>query len=64
MATALARRHELLHVVGENDEPDLIVVLDRAERQERADLHRDLALQSLACAEITRRTHIDDEHDG
>ena len=52
MAGALARRHEALHVVREGDQADLVVVGNRAERQQRGNLGRHLALLLELRAEL------------
>ncbi len=62
VATALAGRHELLDPVGEDDEPDLVVVLDGAEGEEGADLHGQLPLHPLAGAEVSRGAHVNHQH--
>jgi hypothetical protein len=59
---ALLGRHELLDHVGREDQPHAVVVLDRAEGAQRADLRGDLGLARAPRAELLARGHVDDEH--
>jgi hypothetical protein len=61
---ALLGRHEALDAVGEEDEADPVVVLDRAEREERRDLGDRLHLGPGGRAEALRGGEVDEEHDG
>ena len=61
---SLAGRHELLHLVGEADEADLVVVLDRRERQRRTDLGDELALELAGGPELLRAAEVHDEQHG
>ena len=58
------RRDEKLHLVGEKNEADLVVVADRAEGEEAGDFRRQFALRLRHAAEISRSADIDHEHDG
>ena len=62
MPAPLARGHELLDAVAEEDQPDLVVVLDRAEGQQGADLHRHIALHAHPGSEIARSAHVHHQH--
>jgi hypothetical protein len=59
---ALLGRHELLDAIGEDDEPDAIVVLDGGEGEQRRHLGGDLALGLLARAEGARAAGVDQQH--
>ena len=58
---ALLGRHELLHLVGEDDEADPIVVADRREGQHRRQLGRQVPLLPHARAEPPRGRHVDQQ---
>ena len=64
VATTLPGRDEFLDVIRENDEPNLVVVLNSAERQERADLYSDFRLESLPRPEVAGSAHVNEEHHG
>ena len=61
---ALLRRHEALDPVGEQDQPDLVVVADGAQREQRAQFGRDLGLELGRAAEPPRRAEVDQQHHG
>jgi hypothetical protein len=61
---ALLGRHEFLDLVGEDDQPDAIVVADGGERQHRRDLGGQVALLALARSEAAGRRHVDDQQHG
>ena len=54
---------ELFDLVREEQQADLVVVLDRRERKDGADLRSDLVLQLLRAAEAARAAQVDDQHD-
>ena len=60
--TPLLRRDEVLDAVGEQDQADLVVVADRAQREHRAQLGRNLALEARDAAELTRGAQVDQQH--
>ena len=60
---AFLRRDEKLDLIGKENQPDLVVVPDRAEGEEAGDFGRELALRLRDAAEISRSAHIDHEHD-
>ena len=59
---AFARRDELLDLVGEQDQPDLVVVADGGEGQHRGDLGRQLALGLRVRAEQARAADVHHQH--
>src|SRR5881397_2095937 len=61
---ALARRHETLHAVGEEQQAHLVVVANRRERDRRRHLCRLLELELHARAEIPRAGGIHAQDDG
>ena len=61
---AFLRRDEELDLVGEEKQPDLVVIPDRAEGEQRRDFRRQFAFRLRIAAEISRRAHIHDEHHG
>ena len=52
-----------LDIIAEKQEPDLVVVVDRAEGQDRGHLGGQLALAQLHAPECPRRAHIHHQHD-
>src|SRR5690606_32233695 len=56
---ALAERDEALHLVGEQDEGDAVVVLERAEGEGGRDLGGELALAAVAGAEQSGGADVD-----
>ena len=60
---ALARRHVMRDPVGEDDQADLVIVADRAEREDRREFGGNLALRPRHAAEQTRGAEIDQQHD-
>src|SRR6266850_1731966 len=62
--TTLFRSQEGLDAVGEGDEADAVVVLDRREGQERANLRLDFALELPFGPELPRAGEVDQEDDG
>ena len=62
VAAALARRDELLDLVGEQDQAHLVVVADGGEGEHRGDLGRQLALGLRARAEQARAAHVHHQH--
>ncbi len=60
---AFLRRNEKLDLIREENEPDLVVVSDRAEGEEAGDFRRELALRLRDAAEISRSADIDHQHD-
>src|ERR1700756_4353287 len=53
-----------LDTVGEQDKPDLIAVSNCAKRQQTSDFGRQFSLAGVHTTVTTRRTDIDQEHDG
>ena len=64
MLTTLARWNECLDLVGEQDQPDLVVIANGREREHAGDLRLDLALGVRGRAEVAGGAHVDREHDG
>ncbi len=64
VALAFFRRHEFLDAVGENNQADLVVVLDRRERQQGAQFGGDVGLHALEGAELAGGAGIDEQHHG
>src|SRR5262245_43639609 len=61
---ALPRRDEALDVVGEEQQPHLVVVRDRRERDRRRHLRRLLELELRPRAEVARPRGVDAQDDG
>ena len=64
MGAAFLRRNEKLHLIGKENEPDLVVIADRAEGEEAGDFRGQLAFRLLDAAEISRSADVDHQHDG
>src|SRR5947209_18402909 len=64
MGTPFLRWDEKFHPIGEKNEPNLVVIPDRAEGEQTRHFRRQFAL-GLGCAsEIPRRANIDNQHHG
>ena len=61
---AFLRRNELLHLVGEEDDSNLVVVLDGGKSQSGGYLGQHLALGLLLRSEIEAATHVNQQHHG
>src|SRR5262245_208177 len=63
MAPALLRWEKFFNMVGEQDEPDLVMVANRAPGQNGAQFRGDFSLQAQHAAELPRGTQIHEQHD-
>ena len=63
VAAAFARRDEFLHLVGEQNQADLVVVADGGEGEHGGDLGGEFALGLVARAEQAGAAHVHDEHE-
>ena len=63
MQAAFFRRNEQLHLVAEKQKPDLVVVVDRTESEDRRDLGGEFALAELDTSKQPRGAHIHKKHD-
>ena len=63
MGAPFFRRDERLDPVGEKDQPDLIVVLDRGECEDGAYFRGDFILGLRDGAEVPRPAEVHDKHD-
>src|SRR5205085_931605 len=61
MRPALFRRNEKLDTIAEEEEPDLVVVSNRAEGEETGDFRRQLPFRLRDAAEISGRAHVHDQ---
>ena len=61
---AFFRMNEKFDLVAEKEEADFVVILDRAEGEDRGDFGGQLALARVHASEIARGADIDHEHDG
>ena len=64
MFLSFTGRDVLVHGAVEQQQADLVVVVDRRERQQRTELDRRLAFGTLARAEVQRRAHVDQQQYG
>ena len=62
MRAAFLRRDEKLDLIGEKNEPDFVVVADRAEGEQAGHFRGELALRLRDAAEVARRADVDDQH--
>ena len=62
VAAAFARRNELLHLVGEQEQADLVVVADGGEGEHGGDLGGEFAFGLLARAEQAGAAHVHHQH--
>src|SRR5262249_25209488 len=63
MAPALLRWEECLNVVGEQDEPDFVVVANRTPGQHSAQFCSDFSLQAQHAAKLPRGAQVHEQHD-
>src|SRR6266446_3820439 len=61
MRPALFRWNEKLDAIAEEEEPDLVVVSNRAEGEETSDFRRQLAFRLRNAPEISGRAHVHDQ---
>ena len=60
---AFARREIMLHVIGEEEQTDFVVVADGGKGEHAGDFGGELALAELHAAEVARSAHIHHQHD-
>src|SRR5206468_2044173 len=60
--SAFFRRDKKFHAIGEEDEPDFVVVPDCTEGEQACNFCRQFPLGLCRAAKIPRRTHVDDQH--
>ena len=64
MRAALFWRDKKLHPVCEKNQPDFIVIADRAESEQARDFRGQFAFRLGGASEISRRANIDNQHHG